>query len=108
MKSANLQIIQETKNEVSISVNSHRVGSNIGKISSKLNLLVPRLDSRFVITLPTSFKLQSVVATSTELDYNLFSFKPYIHNKLRNLQIYFFFSQYPLNNSSLVLRPLKA
>lgn len=51
MKSANLQIIQETKNEVFISANSYRVESNIGKISSKLNLLVPRLDSRFVITL---------------------------------------------------------
>lgn len=64
--------VKKLNQKLSISADSYRVGSYTGDISSKLNLYFHIWDSVFVIALLTAFNLESIVTTSTELDYNLF------------------------------------
>lgn len=63
--------VKKLNRKLSTSAESYRVGSYIGDISSKLNLYFLILDS--VIALLIAFNLESIVTTSTELDYNLFA-----------------------------------
>lgn len=57
MKNADLWIIQETKNEECLHLQTpYKVGSNTREISSTLNLYFQMLDSQLIIMLRAIFK----------------------------------------------------